>query len=245
MRLILGVLARLTPILIVACDDETEPEPQQPDVVLQGGLGRATFTYGCSGPSDPQCDLDADLAPLREASPFPLLAVGSKFQLTAEGTGYGALTLDSGSSGFLAVDADGVTVTASRAGIVAVVAAKDGTPVDFANIELVEPAGLKILQATPQGSFTGVDIDFGNGEVSATADVEITFKFRAIVTDDDDTLLAGALPCTWTTSDPDVARITSDPADNIVTVVSGQSGTAVISVTYGDFTGQVTVEVGT
>ena len=219
-------------------------QARQPDVGLVGGLGRATFTYGCAGPGDAQCDLDADLAPLRESSPFPLLAVGSQFRLAAEGAAYGPLDLDSASPDFLALDADGLTLTASRAGIASVVAARGGTPVDFANIELVEPAALKILQATPQGSFKGVDLDFGNGSVSATAQTVVTFKFRAVVTDADDVLLAGALPCNWATSDANVASITSDPAENIVTVVSGQSGTATVSVTYGAFTGSITIAVG-
>lgn len=225
----------------VGCDDV---EPQQPEVVLLGSLGRATFTYGCAGPGDAQCDLDADLAPLREDSPFPLIAVGSRFELEAEADGLGSIGLGTASEDFLSVDEDGLTVTAERPGVVSVVALSDGVPFDFADIELVEATDLKILQATPAGSFEGVDIDIGDGEVSAEVDVEFTFKFRAVLTDADGTILAGDLGCAWTSSDPTVAEITTDPEENVVTVVSGAAGTAVISVEVGSFVGNVTIEVG-
>jgi len=234
-------------LLVAACDEssETDSEPdEQPPVVLYGGLGRATFVYTCVGPGDAQCDLDADLAPLREQSPFPLLAVGSRFQLAAKGAAYGPLVLDSASSEFLLVESDGITMQALRAGAASVVATNEGVPVDFGNVELVAPAGLKILAATPQGSFEGVEVDFGNGGVSAEVDAQFTFKFRAIVTDEAGDLLAGALPCLWETSDSDVATITSDPTDNVVVIVSGEAGTATVSVAYGDFTGSISIDVG-
>jgi hypothetical protein len=233
-------------LVFAGCDATSETEPiEQPPVVLVGGLGRATFEYACVDLGDPQCDLDADLAPLREQSPFPFLAVGSRFQLAAEGEGYGPLVLDSASSDFLLVEEDGVTMQALREGAASVVAAKDGVPVDFGTVELVEPAGLKILAATPQGSFEGVEVDFGNGEVSAEVDAQFTFKFRAIVVDGEGEILAGALPCLWETSDSDVATITSDPADNVVVIVSGEAGSATVSVTYGELTGSITIDVGT
>lgn len=225
----------------VGCDDV---EPQQPEVVLLGSLGRATFTYECAGPGDAQCDVDADLAPLREDSPFPLIAVGSRFELSAESTGIGPLDLGSASGAFLSLDADGRTMTAERPGVVSVVALQGGSPLDFADVELVEAANLKILQATPEGSFEGAEVDIGNGEVSAEVDVEFTFKFRAVMTDADGTILAGDVDCAWTSSDPSVAEITTDPEENIVTVVSGQAGSAVITVEYGEFSGTVTIEVG-
>ncbi len=238
----LGRVVGIGFLLCAGCDDA--PDPEQPEIVLLGSLGRASFTYACAGPGDAQCDVDADLAPIREEAVFPLLAVGSRFELTAEGDGYGPLDLDSASAEFLEVDEDGATMTAKRAGLVSVIGSFKGTPVDFADVELVEPADLKILQATPEGSFEGVEIDIGSGEVSAEVDVEFTFKFRAIVTDVDDTILAGDFPCSWSSSNPDVATITTDPEENIVTVVSGEAGTAIITVEYGDFTGTVEIEVG-
>lgn len=239
MRALFGAVLML---VVAGCDDV--PEPEQPEVVLLGSLGRASFTYGCAGPGDAQCDIDADLAPIREEAVFPLLAVGSRFELAAEAEGYGELTLDSASYDFLEVGEDGLTMTAKRAGLVSVIGSSEGTPIDFADVELVDPVDLKILQATPEGSFEGVEIDIGSGEVSAEVDVEFTFKFRAIVTDADDVILAGDFPCLWTSSDPDVATITTDPEENVVTVVSGEAGTAIITVEYGDFTGTVEIEVG-
>lgn len=230
-------------VLSAGCDEDTPP-PKQPVVVLPGGLDRAQFVYGCAGPADAQCDVDADLAPVRDASPFPLLAVGGRFELVAQTKDLAPLALDVASGAFLSLDADGKTLTALEPGLVSVVASRDGVPLDFADVELVEPANLKILQATPQGSFKGVDIDLGDGSVSATANVDFTFKFRAVVTDADGAILAGDFPCVWSSSDPAVAAITSDPEENIVTVVSGSAGSAVITVDLGDFSGLVTIEVG-
>jgi hypothetical protein len=223
--------------------DEIEG-PQQPPVELLGSLGRVTFTYACAGPGDAQCDVDADLAPLRSESPFPRLGVGSRFELTGVSTDFGAIEVDTASSAVLSVEEDGA-LRAREAGLVSVVALHEGVPLDFADVELVEPAGLEILQATPQGSFEGVDLDISNGELTADVDATFTFKFRAIVVDASGALLAGDYPCSWTSSDESVAEITSDPIDNIVTVVSGQAGSAVVTVEYAGFTATIGIEVGT
>lgn len=230
-------------LLAGGCDAD-KPAPEQPVVVLPGGLDRAQFVYTCAGPADAQCDVDADLAPIRAESPFPPLAVGGRFELAARTKDLKPLDLDVASGAFLGLDADEKTLTALQPGLVSVVASRDGVPYDFADVELVDPAGLKILQATPQGSFKDASIDLENGSVSATANVEFTFKFRAVVTDAEGSILAGDFPCVWSSSDPAVAAITTDPEENIVTVVSGAAGSAVITVDYGDFTGLVTIEVG-
>ena len=228
-------------VLALGCA-ETE-DPEQPPAVLPGSLGRAEFRYECVGAGDPQCDLDADLAPTRTDSPFPLIAVGSRIQLFAESNNL-PLALDSASEQFLAIDADGATVTALSAGTVSVIASQSGTPVDFADVELREPVALKILPATPQGSFEGVEVDVANGQLTAEANVEFTFKFRAILVGANGELLAGDFPCNWSSSDPDILEITSDPADNIVTVVSGNPGPGLLNVEVGDFSGTVSIEVG-
>ncbi len=227
-------------VLALGCDGKEDPK--QPPAVLPGSLGRAEFLYECVGEADPQCDQDADLAPTRTDSPFPVIAVGSRFQLFAESGG--PLQLGTASGQWLALDADGATLTALRAGVVSVVASQSGTPLDFADIELREPAALKILPATPQGSFEGVEVDVANGQLTAEANVEFTFKFRAIVVGANGEILAGDFPCNWSSSDPDILQITSDPVDNIVTVVSGNPGPGVLEVELGDFSGTVSIEVG-
>jgi hypothetical protein len=229
-------------VLTVAGCEEGEP-PSQPPVELFGSLGRVTFTYDCVGPGDAQCDVDADLAPLREESLFPRLGVGSRFELTGVSEEFGPIEIDSASPEVLSVEEDG-TLLGRAPGLLSVVALHQGVPLDFADVELVEPAGLKLLQATPEGSFEGVDLDIGNGEVTADIDATFTFKFRAIVVDASGSLLAGDYPCTWTSSDPAVAEITTDPAENVVTVVSGQAGSAVVTVEYGEFTATIGIEVG-
>lgn len=231
---------------LVACgggDGEGEPV-EQPDVTIRGGLDRATFAYECVGPSDAQCNVDADLAPIRaESGPFPQIALGSLFKMNVSASDYTGITVAPVSADFLQPEGER-TYLAKRVGVAAVVAEQgNGTPIDFANIDVVAPRKFKILQATPQGDFRGVNADLGGGSVNAGVDVKFTFKFRAVALAEDDSILAGALPCTWTSSREDVAKIVGDANSNVVTLESGAAGTSEVIVELGDFTGTVRVEV--
>lgn len=243
---LLGALCVASVTLACDGDGTSEPPPTQPEVTLRGGLSRTTFTYACSQPSDPQCNVDADLAPVRESSPFPALALGSRFQLAvaSDSAQYKQLGIDVVAADFLGREADGKTFLAKRTGTTSIVATEANVPIDFANIEVVAPSKFKILQAKPDGDFRGIDVDFSGKGASAGVDTQFTFRFRAIVTGPDDEILAGALPCTWVSSNPDVARITSDPASNMVTLVSGVAGTSLVEVDLGEYHGTVNLEVG-
>jgi hypothetical protein len=112
---------------------------------------------------------------------------------------------------------------------------------DVLDIDVVDPI-LKVDSAQPQGEFT--DIKVSGGKVTAKG----TFTFRFRVTPaaaDGKTILAGSFPCMWTTSDKDIANITTDPTDNIVTIVSGpKQGTATIHVTLGPMATDIPITLG-
>lgn len=245
MTLFLRAVLGVSLLGLVACDDgASSPPPEQPEVTIRGGLDRATFTYDCAAPSDPQCNVDADLAPIRkEKSPFPQIALGSRFKLSTVSIDYPVLRVAPVSTDFLEPQGEGV-VLAKRRGASGVLAQQlDGTAIDFANLEIVAPAKYEILQATPQGDFRGANVNLGGGSVSAQASVVYTFKFRVVARGEDDNILAGALPCQWTSSNEQVAKIEGDATSNVVTVKSASAGNSDITVTFGDFTGVVRIEV--
>ena len=234
----------LAAVLLVACDDKkTNTGP--PTKV--GEIGAALYTYGCAGDSDAQCDVDAELAPKAMNTQFPRVASGSRLSITA------ARKVEAGAGAMLSVapvgvalfdvDAQTKVLSAKRAGWGSLLAMDNATVVDLTAISIGDPKTLKLLQATPDGKFLGGSVTIGPGGVSATANVQYTFRFRALPLDDRGQILAGALPCAWTTSDANVAKLTSNPADNIAVVVSGAAGTATVKVTLGPLSGEVAIKV--
>ena len=238
-------------LLLAACDNTTtnNAPDAQPPPTQQGDLGYATFTYNCGGSSDPQCNVDSDLAPVAASSQFPTLAAGSVFDLTAKvsasaDAGAGTvLTVVPVSTSFLDKDMTGTMQTAKRPGVSTVLAEEGGNIVDLTSVVIGTPDHIKILQATPTGSFQSGSITIGPGGVTATSTAVFTFKFRAFVVDKNENLLAGAFACNWVSSDSTIANLTSDPKSNIATVVSGNKGTATVTVTLGTFTANVTITV--
>ena len=234
----------LLPILAVGCEPK---EKMTGPPVKVGEIGSATFVYGCGPDSDVQCNMDAELAPKAMNTVFPQVAVGSKFAITTvtnveAGTG---APLGVGTAGTVMVDVDPMSklLLGKKEGYGALLALSGTTVVDITSIHLAVPTKLEILQGTPDGKFLGGSVSIGPGGVSATSSVVYTFRFRAIPKDDSGGILAGALPCNWTTSDANVAKITTPPQQNIVTVVSGTAGTANIDVTLGPLKGQIVIKV--
>ncbi len=210
---------------------DAQPPPQQ-----KGDLGNATFTYQCGPDSDPQCNADSELAPIGKGSQFPTLALGSTFLLQAQRAGEagtGALTVTPVSTGFLDADASGKLMIAKRAGVVTVLATSGTDTIDLTTVVVTAPDHVKLLQGSPTNSFKNGSVVVGPGGVTAQANVQVTFKFRAFAVDKSDGVLAGALPCNWTTSDATIANITTPANANIVSVVSGKAGTATITNTIG------------
>jgi len=85
-------------------------------------------------------------------------------------------------------------------------------------------------------------VSFSGSSVKAT--VQFKFRFRAAAAKDT-TELAGSFPCKWTTSDPEIANITTAPEDNIIEVLTGsKQGTATIKVELGTMTKEIPIAVG-
>lgn len=224
-------------MLAAGCDDKTASTPDaQPPPQQQGDIGNATFTYQCGPDSDPQCNVDSELAPIAKDSQFPVIAAGSTFLLQAQrarDAGTGPLDVVPVSTSFIDKDTTGKLMTAKRAGVTTVLAKNGADTVDLTTVVLTAPDHVKLLQGSPTGSFQNGSVVIGPNGVTAQANVQYTFKFRAFAVDKSDGVLAGALPCQWTTSDATIANITTPPQQNIVTVVSGKAGTATITNTIG------------
>ncbi|MBX3228243.1 MAG: hypothetical protein KIT84_26540 [Labilithrix sp.] len=232
---------------IVACDDDKKGDEASkvPPPPEQGGvLGAARFRYKCLLPSDAQCDFDKELGTGAggSSSSLPTLATGSRFGLEIElnaSAGEGdAPALTALHPTFATVEADGVTLV--RPGKTTIGLSRGADIVDMLDVEVKDPTGIKLFSGDPQGQFT--DVKVGVGSVKAT--VQFTFRFRAALADGDQ-VLAGSVPCKWTTSDAEIANITTEPEDNIVTVVTGtKQGTATIKVELGTFSTEIPLTVG-
>lgn len=241
-------LAFLLVASLVACDDDktgdkssnnTPPEPSK-----EGGLfGNAVFTYKCLSLSDAQCDNDELGAGAGgSTSRLPQIAEGSTFALTSELTASAPPgdppILTALHPAFATVD--GEVITAVKEGYTTLGFSRGNDIVDLLNVEIVKPDGMHLASKDPTSEFK--DISLSSGGVKATA--TFTFRFRALP-GKGNAPLAGSFPCLWTTSDKDVADITSDPTDNIVTIVTGtKQGTATIHVTLGPYANDIPITVG-
>jgi hypothetical protein len=229
--------------MMAACADKaptTQPPPTQ-----QGDLGAATFTYNCGPDSDPQCNVDSELAPIAASSQFPTLAAGSTFTLTAALADGGApLKVVPVSTSFLDKDVTGNLQTAKRAGVTTVLADQSSTLVDLTTVVIGQPDHIKVLQGTPQASFKSGSITIGTGGVTTTSTGTYTFHFRAFMVDKSDNILAGAFPCNWTSSDTTIATVTTDTKSNISSVVSQmKAGSTTVTVSLGTMTANILITV--
>ncbi len=236
----LGAIALATS----GCQDETGG--------LRGELNAGTFFYRCAERSDAQCDADAVVAQADDTTAaFPAIAVGAVFGLRfddRDGT-VGATGFEPATPKFLAVSAD--ALTAMLPGIVGVVFVDNGRAVDFVHLNLVAPASVSISQASTI-EVSVDDIAAGNDIVADGSDVAIDLTspvsvssrtfLRAVPRSEDGRILAGGLTTEWTTSDPTIIEITSDPSDNVIAIETRGTGTATLTVTQGDITAAVTID---
>ena len=94
------------------------------------------------------------------------------------------------------------------------------------------------------GSFKGNVTVPGLSITVSVAGGPVTQLFRVVPMTADRKLLAGSLPCMWTSSDATTAQVTTDPTQNIVTVQLNKAGTATLHVTLGSAAADVTVTLG-
>src|SRR5207248_8993403 len=117
---------------------------------------------------------------------------GSKFAITAVTTvesGMGT-PLGVGTAGTSMIDVDPMSklLVAKHAGFASMLAQNNGAAIDITTIQVLDPKKLDILQATPDGKFLGGSVSIGPGGVTATQNVQYTFRFRAIPKDDSGTI---------------------------------------------------------
>jgi hypothetical protein len=211
-------------LLLAGCDSE-EPPPTQ-----LGQFGVVEFAYECSGPGDAACDTACDdtaNATLCEGRTvdrtiLPTLALGSRFRLTPDAP----VTLAPASESRLVKEGD--DFVAAFEGITAVLALKsNGDVQDLVHVAVV---GVET-----------VNIDFRADFVATTGNFE--GAARIVMLGPGDMPLAGTFPCTWTTSDPAIVTLTSDPTDNTVEFETGAVGTATLRAELGDYSGELEIEV--
>jgi hypothetical protein len=233
--------------LVTGCSDDkagdAKAETPPPPPVESGELGAARFRYRCTAPSDAQCDFDKELGTGVGGKSYelPLLALGSTFALDLESVNppdpppeirplhptYAERTPD----GLLRPLKKGKTSIGVRRG---------DEIVDFVNVRIAEIAGLKLFSGDPQGKLEDVDV----GKGSVTVKQSFTFRFRVAPIDSEAKLLAGSLPCKWTTSNEAVIKITTPADDNIVTVVSGAAGQSTLTVELGERKVEIPITIG-
>lgn len=183
-----------------------------------GELGEEHFVYRCAGSADSYCDavlydsyctgtcerpFDGNLDEEVPGS----IALGSRFLVLADPSGFSAITPRSVSPSV--VDWDGEAFLAVATGEVALLAFQGAIAQDFIYITVVEPADLRV--------------DFIDAEGVKTPDVRAVtlatgeeFWLRAVSLDDQDQTLHGALPCAWSTGDGTHLELLTDPGDNLV-----------------------------
>lgn len=221
-----GAAGLLAISALLGCEDD-------PANQLAGELGEGTFTYLCLEDSDAQCDLGEETSDLALAN----IALAGRFGINYSDESIDYLqpaTMDR-----LDYDDTDEVWVAAQTGWVGVIAIDNTMADDFAHFRVVEPTGLRISQREASGQFTG---SFGGVSITVSAQSPITLRVAPV--DDQDAVLAGALSCSWTSSDPATARVAGDATDNVILVEPLQNGSATLSVQLGELTAQTTIEVG-
>jgi hypothetical protein len=222
-RSMCGIALALVGSSLIGCDEDAEN-------TLGGELGNGVFIYLCLRPSDAQCDRDEQHADLALTS----IATGGKFGIDYDnGDTLLPATLDR-----LDYDADEELWVAKKPGWVAIIGQKYGDGDDFAHLRIVDPAGLALSRREVSGEFSG---SFGG--VTVDVSVQSPIYLRVAPVDSDAAVLAGALDCSWSSSDTAVAEVSGDTTDNVVEVVGKTAGTATVTAELGDLSISTTVDV--
>lgn len=193
-------------------------------------LGKGSFTYVCAGPGrDAYCDDDAGASSFPAAA-LPTVAVGAAFSLV-----YIDGTLDDAGASVVRtpipavpalVTSSPLGVALAHAGWYAFLAVEPGAVRDFVD---VQAEAIDTLRWTPDLSATALPA----GGPALVASVSPLAS--------DGTVLAGALDCSFTSSNPDVALVTGGGREATVQAVG--AGRAVLKASCLGVTAQTTLEV--
>jgi hypothetical protein len=216
--------------------------------VQPGELGRGKFAYACGPGADAQCNDNADLAIVDPATNLPPIALGSIFSVGYTDKYGGSQHTYIADSSFFAVR-DGWLV-ALQTGEAAIWGESPGSSdykpklEDMVHVKVVSVDHLELAQTKPMGgSFKGVVTVPGLTATATLAGAPVTQLFRVVPMTADRKLVAGGLLCSWTSNNPQVATIMTDPTKNIVTVQYAQAGMATLHVTLGALAADVNVTV--
>jgi hypothetical protein len=216
--------------------------------VQVGELGRGTFVYICGSGADAQCNDNADLSIVDPSTNLPSVALGSTFNVNYRSNGDKSTTgpTQSGDLDFLSVDTASTGYDAKRVGLVALLGIYHGRVEDLVHAHIEALDHLEFANTNPSGggSFKG-EVTVPGLNVDASATAAPTMLVRVVPMTKDRRLLAGALPCQWTTSDATTAAIDGASTGNIVSVKLLKSGTATLHVTLGPLAGDVTLTIKT
>ncbi len=207
-----------------------EKEPTQQKA---GELGNGVFTYSCSRSSDAQCDDEHKVS----ASAFDALALGAYFQM---GGPSGTASLNPASDlrvVYAGATAEWHTVATGHTAVMAI--GYESEVIDMVHLHTVAPTQIVVAKKLISGDFSG---EIGN--VSFDVDLDDAIQLRAAPADADGNILAGALPCTWTSMDATVVEISGDETDNVVSLITKNTGQGKLLVELGELAAEVTVDVG-
>jgi hypothetical protein len=219
-----------------------------------GEAGYGVFHYRCAERTDPVCnagsalgstEVDGDLG---QAGQIPTaIAVGARFELD-----YAGEVPESGSSN------QPIEIVPARTDVVTT----------MGGFRFTEPARVAFLARNPQGTTA----DFIHVTATAPTDIELWVDgarptavtldhpgaeavAAVVLLDDAGVHLAGALSCTWQSSDETILRVGDlntlelpdpgvMPTNDEVRMVGMAAGVASLQVQFGDFQAEVAVSVG-
>jgi hypothetical protein len=209
-----------------------------------GELGRGKFSYYCDPNykvADAQCNDNADLAIVDPSTNLPSIALGASFNVTfSDGRDYtddtNAIALDPNTMRFVAIETGYAVLVGHRD--------DQGNAEDLVHVTIEQIDHIEFAHTAPMGgSFKGEVTAPGLMASFTVQGGPVTQLFRVVPLTKDRRLLAGALPVKWTSSDPSVVQVMTDPTQNIITVQILKSGTATLHVTLGETAGDVTLTV--
>jgi hypothetical protein len=198
-----------------------------------GELGNGVFSYQCVGDGDAACEGLAVGKPLDQP-----IAVGSRFGLSFQATEGGSARIEPASRELIEpVSTRRDTFEALRPGAVAMLALRGDRAVDMLHVLVFDIADLRVdLQSDGSGAMetaiTGVTLPVG-GSAALLASP------RA----EDGELLVGHLPYSWSTPDPAIATLAAAPNDNAIVIEGAGQGSTMLTVTVGERSRSITVEV--
>jgi hypothetical protein len=224
-------------LLAIGCTLGTNKE-------VAGSLGNIVFVYHC----DPVASLDdAECDTRSTPSTLPPIALDATFMVGEKKRDdlFVSNTLESGASDRIVEDGSSdsyVTFTALAPGVTSLVHFGAEEDSDYVDVHVEAPNALQLSEVTLADGVVTATIAAVADTLTLTAPNAVV---RAVPIDAQGNLLAGAAPdlYTWTSSDPSVVSLVSQPATHMIEVVAGASGTSTLAVSVAGLSASTKVTV--